>query len=559
MRFLNTPRLHRIAVVSVGIFVLGAIYLRLLTITESLWTDEVWVANSILQPSLREMFFYDRWAQTTPVAFLMLERWIAGALGPSNLTFRIWPLVAGIASIGLVWLAGRQILRRPYDLIPVLLVAGSPIAIFYSRFLKQYSSELAAAALILYLAILYLKRPNTARYCGLLGGVLFSQLLSHPTVTFVPGALFIIAFPWMQERITGRLTSHGPGTRTLLVRLIIFCLAHLTVFGINYVVYAQPNNTELLVKFWGLKTFYRDCESILCLLKNLYRPLHDVVTLTAISNFGLPPVGLQGARWLILVCILLTAACVGLSLKRAISGSMRHVMIFPLAALPMALAVVLGIFGLYPVRLARMVLFLVPSAALLVAYALQSLTLGARAKNLISGQTAQLVAFCTVFLASLPFFFYGVHTIPQHPIEDFEGVTRYLMETAKQEDRVYLHASVREGIEFYGKVYSWSGVPVVAGMTGWPCCPRQGSTESEPEELAREAEWITEGSPSRIWLVYTGRLAGNWGVAQKQSGEWLASEVQSHGYSENPTPDFQAVVVRLFSGPAVLGPVRGPD
>jgi hypothetical protein len=234
-------------------------------------------------------------------------------------------------------------------------------------------------------------------------------------------------------------------------------------------------------------------------------------------------------------------------------------MIFPLAALPMALAVVLGMFGLYPLGGGRMVLFLVPSAALLVVYALQSLTLAARAKNLISGRTAQLVAFSAVFMASLPIFFYGVHTIPQHPIEDFDRVTRYLMETAKQEDRVYLHASVREGIEFYGKVYSWSGVPVVAGMTGWPCCPRLGSTESEPEELAREAEWITEGSPSRIWLVYTERLESSWGVAQKKSGEWLASEVQSHGYSESPTPDFQAVVVRLFSGPAVLGPVRGPD
>jgi hypothetical protein len=258
------------------------------------------------------------------------------------------------------------------------------------------------------------------------------------------------------------------------------------------------------------------------------------------------------------VYVLLMAACAGLSLKRAVSGSLRHTVIFPLAVLPIALAVVLGIFGLYPVNRARMVLFLVPSAALLVAYALQSVTLASRAKNLISGRTTQLVAFSAVVITSLPIFFYGLHP-SQHPVEDFDGATRYLMETAKQEDRVYLHASVREGIEFYQEVYSWSGVPVVAGMTGWPCCARQGSLESETEKLALEAEWIMEGSPSRIWLVYTSRPAGDIGIARKKSGEWLASEVQSHGYSENPTPAFKHVVVRLFSGPAVLGPVRDLD
>ena len=69
----------------------ATLVLGLFGIARSLWLDEAWVANSVHAPTLREMFYYPGWLQTSPPLFLLLERGAVRIFGLSNPALRAVP------------------------------------------------------------------------------------------------------------------------------------------------------------------------------------------------------------------------------------------------------------------------------------------------------------------------------------------------------------------------------------------------------------------------------------------------------------------------------------
>src|SRR5579871_5577016 len=94
------------AVSSSIILAAAALVLGLNGIGRSLWLDEAWVANSILQPSIPEMFNYPDWVQSSPPLFLLASRAAVAALGLSNESLRAVPLaMAVLAAVALFFAA----------------------------------------------------------------------------------------------------------------------------------------------------------------------------------------------------------------------------------------------------------------------------------------------------------------------------------------------------------------------------------------------------------------------------------------------------------------------
>ncbi len=127
---------------------LGAI-LRLATLTfQSLWLDEgfsYWIANR----SVADLLAYLPTWDTHPPLFYLITHWMIG-LGGSEWLLRLPSALAGVASIGLIYALGVELFDSPSGVLAALLLAISPLHIWYSQEARMYalvSAFVLAAAL----------------------------------------------------------------------------------------------------------------------------------------------------------------------------------------------------------------------------------------------------------------------------------------------------------------------------------------------------------------------------------------------------------------------------
>ncbi len=206
--------------------------LGLYGVERSLWLDEAWVANSVLEPTLSGMFYYPDWLQTTPPLFLLLTRAVTHILGMSNAAFRVAPLGLALAGIAFMMAAARRLVSLPLAALAAGLLASHPVAIEYSRTCKQYSGEMAASAAILFFAALYLQQPDRRRFYGLTGSFVVTLPLAWSAAFLLPGvAVAVCARGGIRRAAT--LVSVGGG-----------------VLAVLYVAFIRPNLAPQLREFW---------------------------------------------------------------------------------------------------------------------------------------------------------------------------------------------------------------------------------------------------------------------------------------------------------------------
>jgi uncharacterized membrane protein len=224
------------------ILLLAALSLGIHGMGRSLWLDEAWVANSIQAPSLRGMFYYPGWLQTSPPLFLLLARAALRLLGPSNAAFRVVPLLLALAAAAGMLAVSRLLLRPSFAVLAAAVVIFDPTAIEYSHTLKPYSGELAVTGLLLLAAVRYLQQPDRRRYVWLLATIAVGMPLAYSAVFLVPGIAFAVAFS-------------GPGSRirrgALLASLAGGILLGMYWFSI------RPNLSPELRAFWAIDADYR--------------------------------------------------------------------------------------------------------------------------------------------------------------------------------------------------------------------------------------------------------------------------------------------------------------
>ncbi len=210
----------------------AALVLGLNGIGRSLWLDEAWVANSILQPSLEEMFHYREWVQSSPPLFLLGSRAAVALLGVSNASLRAMPLLmAVLAAAGMFRLAAR-VLPLSYALLAVTLLVFFTAEVEYSHSAKQYSGEVAASVGLLLALVAYLERPGARRFAWLAAATAIAMPLSYPSVFLLPGAIAAVYFK----------------DRSRAAALAAMAAA---VLGALYVFFIRPNLSGELRPYWS--------------------------------------------------------------------------------------------------------------------------------------------------------------------------------------------------------------------------------------------------------------------------------------------------------------------
>lgn len=297
-----------IATLALGIYGIG----------RSLWLDEAWVANSVMEPSIRGMFYYPAWLQSTPPLFLLLVRAAVGLFGVSNAAFRAAPLAFAVGGVAAMIAVSRRVLSLPFAMLASALLAFHPTAIEYARTCKQYSAEMAAAPVILLALVLYLKSPTGRSFGRIVAVFLIALPLAWAVVFIFPGVAIAV---W----------AKGGWKRAAMLTAIFGGW-----LGILYAGFIRGNVAPQLRAFWiaTAKSLSPGLIAVLifCVGAAIWavwrRNWLQIAALTACLLFAAADLlrlypGEPRSRLFLLPCFLLVAAMVAEALWNRVSGDRR--------------------------------------------------------------------------------------------------------------------------------------------------------------------------------------------------------------------------------------------
>lgn len=172
-----------------------------------LFTDEAKLATSLLDRDYAGLLQPLAFDQIATFSFMCLQKTAVLIFGVSELSLRLFPLLAAVAGVLLM----RHLARRLLDGVPLLLAVALFAVSYYplrhAAELKPYATDLLAALALTVVAVEWLRAPTRSSHLwwlALLGPV--AVALSYPAVFTAGGILAALAIPvWRQRRWSARL------------------------------------------------------------------------------------------------------------------------------------------------------------------------------------------------------------------------------------------------------------------------------------------------------------------------------------------------------------------
>ncbi len=150
-KFLQSQSVERTMIFALVLFGV-ALRLRQYLTGRSLWLDEAMLALNIVRRDFAGLLQPLDDNQGGPVGFLLAEKLVVTLLGNHELTLRLLPLLAGCAALPLFALLLRQGLGKTGAFAALTLFAAGAPVVYYASEVKQYSSDVFIALLLLWLA-----------------------------------------------------------------------------------------------------------------------------------------------------------------------------------------------------------------------------------------------------------------------------------------------------------------------------------------------------------------------------------------------------------------------
>lgn len=154
-----------------------------------LWTDEAWVALAALKSSAAAALAA---GHSTPPFYLLTVWAVAKILGGQEWALRSLSLAFGVGTLLCIWLLARRLMSRPASWLALAMVAVSPVMVYYSKELKQYSGDAFFAVLVFYLAERLRSSNGRQGWTALALTGVAGLGFSHPLVFSLPVAGLIL-------------------------------------------------------------------------------------------------------------------------------------------------------------------------------------------------------------------------------------------------------------------------------------------------------------------------------------------------------------------------------
>jgi hypothetical protein len=381
------------------------------SINRALWQDEAMLGLNIISRSYADLAKPLDYNQGAPVLFLWTERAMVGWLGVSEYSLRLVPLVFGVLSVGLFYVAARNLICRKASLLALALFSTSGTLIYYASEAKQYASDVAVALSII-IVIYWVIRQGLNFYRSLVLALLgiISIWLSHPAIFFLASGLLLLF----------GVTMRGRNYQGILYLLVIGLLWGAS-FVINYLVSLRNlANNSVLQNFWAASFAPFPPQSGADILwygrKGLEFFVHP-------GGFHLP----------ILVAFLATIGFIGLW-----RASKKTILL--ILWLPLVFAWAASVLGRY-LLVGRFMLFLMPSAILTISFGVATLLQHTRRySQWVAGVVAVFLFFQSTNLLAGNF--------PQYR-EEIKPVLSYIEEHFLPGDQVYVYWAAKPAFLFY--------------------------------------------------------------------------------------------------------------
>ena len=211
-------RHHRLLVLTLALVALG---LRLARLSfQPLWWDEGWsvyFATSDFRTIL-ELTAVDI---HPPLYYLLLHYWTQ-FLGTSVVSIRLLSVVAGVATIPAIYLAGRRLAGASVGLLAALLLAVSPFHVYYSQEVRMYGLVTLLCLAATYFAMRWSTQEWTASHW--LGYVLAATaaLYTQYYAGFVLVALnLVVVIHWLRSQRPWRPLRSWLGAQLIVALLYL--------------------------------------------------------------------------------------------------------------------------------------------------------------------------------------------------------------------------------------------------------------------------------------------------------------------------------------------------
>jgi uncharacterized membrane protein len=387
----------------------AAFYIRIYNLgARSLWLDEAWVANAIIQADVSLVI---KKSLTAPLFFVLSIHYLAVLLGKTEFVLRLLPCLFGFGTLILFYLLIRRITGKTAALVTLLMLSFSHQFIHYSKELKQYSGAMFFTLILVYLCekILISNRNKDwvlfSLFCVLGVGFDHSLLFIVPTVFAV--LLFNLSFKQNWKKL---LYSGG----------LVFTFSFL--FFVFQTLNQISNNIGSIQRYWV--SFYPNLSSFSSFLNWL------VVSFKRMFHyFELPffPVSL-------LVVIL------GLSLFYKKSKKRYFLYII----LPLIFVLTASFLRRYPFGGSRLMLFFAPLLYFAFGNGLNFIF------EKLNRNRLYLPLICTALILSISPVSNLFHTI-KHPYkqEETRPLLNKVMRYMEPGDKVYVYYGAKQAFEFY--------------------------------------------------------------------------------------------------------------
>jgi hypothetical protein len=276
-------------------------------------------------------------AQSAPPAYLISLKWLAGHMGETEFAYRLPALVMGCLALILMAGLAFAVLEPPAATVVVGMAAVCDHLIESSALVKQYSGDVATAALLIWLAVRGAKQSATARLATVTVAGAILVWWSEPIVFMTVG----IALALLPQVLKENGESRGWGI------WFACCIPGGVSFAAIYFLSMRYQQSPHLFEFW-IDYFpdYRHPARIpVWLFKQIY----------GLFNYPYHPFGV----------IMLGLAVFGL-VRRGMTQ------LAAICLLPIGLTLVAAMLHLYPFGGARVDFFLVPGVLLLAGMGLPS-------------------------------------------------------------------------------------------------------------------------------------------------------------------------------------------
>jgi len=413
--------------------VIGVV-LRLIqySLNRSLWLDESLLALNIVNKSFLELLGPLDYFQVAPIGFLFIEKALLLLLKNNEYILRLFPLVAGIVSLFLFYHLARRCIREEGALIAVGLFSLSGHLIYYSSEVKQYSSDVTIALLLLAVTI-YIRQKRftnlSIAFFGAIGGI---------AVWFSLPSVFVLAGIGCTLSLFSLARREWSTNNRLLITYFIWLLS----FVIFYLIYSRNISTNL-----EKQQFFWD------------------------SNFmPFPPVSISDFKWFGKTSFQVFKSPLSLPLPGlgalafllgTVSIFLRDKELFFILLSPVFVVLFASALHLYPFK-GRMIIFIVPSILLFIGEGVVFLYENTRNYSGVVG----------ILLIGL--LFYGPLTTAASrtinktgygimPNEDTKSVMKYLKKNRKQDDVLYLYSFSTYPFRYYSERYGFSNDDYIEG------------------------------------------------------------------------------------------------